>query len=88
MNKEDSHRHVMEDAESYDRFIEEKLVRTYPQTARRIIDQYGITEGRCLDIGAGTGRLEIELTKISNLNLIGLDINPSFAEFASKHPNA
>jgi len=82
--KECNHKHVMKDAESYDRFIEEKLVRTYPQTARRIIYEYGITEGRCLDIGCGTGRLEIELTKISNLNLIGLDINPSFAEFASK----
>ena len=60
MNTENSHRHIMEDAASYDRFIEEKLVRTYPQTARRIIDEYGITEGRCLDIGCGTGRLEIE----------------------------
>jgi len=84
MNTENSHRHIMEDAASYDRFIEEKLVRTYPQTARRIIDEYGITEGRCLDIGCGTGRLEIELTKISKLQIIGLDINPSFAGFARK----
>ena len=74
----------MEDAESYDKFIEEKLVRPYPQTARRIIYEYGITEGRCLDIGCGTGRLEIELTKISQLQIIGLDINPSFAGFARK----
>ena len=84
MNEENIHKHVMKDAESYDRFIEEKLVRTYPQTARRIICEYGITEGRCLDIGCGTGRLEIELAKISKLQIIGLDINPSFVGFARK----
>ena len=84
MNKKDSHNNIMEDASSYDKFIEENLAETYPRTARRIINGYKITKGRCLDIGCGTGWLEIELAKISNLQLIGLDINPSFAEFASK----
>jgi len=48
----------------------------YPLLAKQIVDDCGVTNGRCLDIGTGSGALLIELGKITGLELIGLDINP------------
>ncbi|ABA87418.1 SAM-dependent methyltransferase, type 11 [Syntrophotalea carbinolica DSM 2380] len=48
----------------------------YPLLAKQIVDDLGVTSGRCLDIGTGSGALLIELGKITSLELMGLDINP------------
>jgi ubiquinone/menaquinone biosynthesis C-methylase UbiE len=36
----------------------------------------GIREGICIDIGCGSGHLDVELAKRSKLTIIGLDIDP------------
>jgi ubiquinone/menaquinone biosynthesis C-methylase UbiE len=47
----------------------------YEYLAQQIIADYGITEGRCLDIGAGAGPMGLELARRSALQVYLLDIN-------------
>lgn len=66
------------EAAAYDRFVEEKLKYTFPATAVRMLGECGgIREGICIDLGCGTGHLDIQLAKRSNLTIIGLDIDPN-----------
>jgi ubiquinone/menaquinone biosynthesis C-methylase UbiE len=55
----------------------------YPLLARQIVEDYGMTCGRCLDIGTGGGPLLIELGKITDLELVGLDIDPTALALAA-----
>ena len=65
-------------AEAYDRFVEGKLKSTYPATAVRMLGECGgIREGICIDLGCGSGHLDVELAKRSKLRIIGLDIDPN-----------
>lgn len=47
----------------------------YPLLARQIVEDFKVTQGRCLDIGTGGAPLLIELGKITNLDLLGLDVD-------------
>lgn len=47
--------------------------------ARGIIEHTGITQGYCLDIGCGDGRLAYELAKRTELKVIGVDDAASIA---------
>ncbi len=44
--------------------------------ARQILDDYQITNGKCLDIGTGHGYLGIELAKITELEMYFVDLDP------------
>jgi len=55
--------------------MENSLIYVYPYLARQILDDYGIFEGICLDIGTGPGYLGIEIAKISNLHVYLIDID-------------
>jgi SAM-dependent methyltransferase len=48
----------------------------YPALAQQIVQDYGITEGVCVDVGGGTGHLAMELAKRSKLTVYNLDIGP------------
>jgi ubiquinone/menaquinone biosynthesis C-methylase UbiE len=48
----------------------------YPALAKQIVEDYGITEGVCVDVGGGCGSLALELAKITNLKVYVLDIDP------------
>jgi ubiquinone/menaquinone biosynthesis C-methylase UbiE len=74
------------DAKAYHKLVESKLKRTYPATAERMLRECGnVRDGICIDIGCGTGRLDVELAKRSNLQIIGLDINPEMRPYFEKH---
>ncbi len=47
----------------------------YEYLAQQIIEDYGITAGRCLDIGAGAGPMGLEIGKRSSLQIYLADIN-------------
>jgi ubiquinone/menaquinone biosynthesis C-methylase UbiE len=57
----------------------------YPLLARQILDDYGENKNIVLDIGTGGGPLLIELAKISDLTLIGLDKRNEALEFARRN---
>jgi ubiquinone/menaquinone biosynthesis C-methylase UbiE len=73
-----------DDAEAYARFAEERLKDTYPLTAMRMLGESGIRKGTCIDVGCGPGHLDIELAKMSELTIIGLDIEPKMLEIARR----
>lgn len=47
----------------------------YEFLAQQVIDDYRITEGRCLDIGTGVGWMGLEVAKRSALQVYLLDVN-------------
>ncbi len=64
-------------AEAFDWVVEHRVKHTYPLTAMRMLREIGgIRDGICIDIGCGSGILDIELAKRSNFKIIGLDIDP------------
>jgi ubiquinone/menaquinone biosynthesis C-methylase UbiE len=72
-------------AQAYDRFVEQKLRLTYPATATRMLAECGgIREGICLDLGCGSGHLDVELAKRSQLTIIGLDIDADMQPLFAK----
>jgi len=72
-------------AASFDRIARTLFKNIYPYLARQIKQDYGITEGVCVDAGAGPGYLSIELAKITNLKIYALDIDPEAIEIAQKN---
>jgi len=47
----------------------------YPALAQQIVQDYGITEGICVDLGGGCGSLSMALARITNLRIYMLDID-------------
>ncbi|NOX55329.1 MAG: methyltransferase domain-containing protein [Planctomycetes bacterium] len=70
------------DAEAYHKFVSTTLRSTYAATALRMLTETGIREGLCIDVGCGSGLLDIELAKRSRLRIVGLDIDPKMIEAA------
>jgi ubiquinone/menaquinone biosynthesis C-methylase UbiE len=63
-------------AEAIEWVAKNRVAHTYPMTAARMMGECGgIQEGICIDIGCGTGVLDVELAKRSNFEIIGLDID-------------
>ncbi len=63
-------------AEAIDWVAKHRVAHTYGMTAMRMLAECGgIREGVCIDIGCGTGTLDVELAKRSELSIIGLDID-------------
>jgi ubiquinone/menaquinone biosynthesis C-methylase UbiE len=57
----------------------------YPLLAKEIIERYKITSGVCLDIGTGNAALPIEISKISDLHLIALDLEQEVIDMAREN---
>lgn len=63
-------------AEAFEWVVENRVKQTYPLTAMRMLRELGgIRGGICIDIGCGTGNLDIELAKRSDFTITGLDID-------------
>lgn len=61
------------------------LMPIYPLLAQQILDDYQISDGKCLDIGTGYGFLGIELAKITGLEMFFVDIEPKALSEAEKN---
>ena len=57
----------------------------YPLLARQIVDDFGIRSGVCLDVGTGGAPVLIELAKLTNCTLIGLDAKAEVLEMAREN---
>jgi ubiquinone/menaquinone biosynthesis C-methylase UbiE len=63
-------------AEAFNWVVENRVKNTYPLTAMRILGELGgIRKGVCVDIGCGTGNLDVEIAKRSEFSIVGLDID-------------
>lgn len=62
-----------------------ELTPVYPLIAQQILDDYGVSEGTCLDIGTGPGFLGIELAKITRLEMYFVDISKAAMADARKN---
>ena len=72
-------------AEAFEWVVENRIKHTYLMTAMRMLREIGgIREGICVDIGCGTGNLDIELAKRSKFKIIGLDIDPDMRPLFEK----
>lgn len=57
----------------------------YPLLAKEIVEKYGKTAGTCLDIGTGNAALPIELSRITDMNFIALDVEQEIIEMAEQN---
>ena len=57
----------------------------YPLLARQIVDDFGIRQGRCLDVGTGSAAIIIELAKITDLAMTGLDAQAAILDLAREN---
>jgi ubiquinone/menaquinone biosynthesis C-methylase UbiE len=73
------------DVLKYDQIAREVFAPVYPLIAEQIVQNTGIKEGICLDIGSGGGYLAIALAKITDLNFYLLDCSQEFLAIASKN---
>jgi len=73
-------------AEAYDWIVQNRTKKTYPMTAIRMLGELGgIRDGICIDIGCGSGLLDVEIAKRSNFKIIGLDIDPNVKPLFDKY---
>ena len=61
------------EAQRFDKKVKENFMPAIFSTVKQIIDDYGILEGVCVDIGGGTAIFAIELCKHSNLKIYVLE---------------
>jgi len=73
------------DAQRFDQKVKENFMPAFPSVARQIIEDYGILEGICIDVGCGSALMAIELCKRSNLRIYGSEIVKSICQVAYKN---
>lgn len=49
----------------------------YPALARQLVEDYGVTEGVCVDVGGAEGSLAVAIAKATNLTVYVVDIDPA-----------
>jgi ubiquinone/menaquinone biosynthesis C-methylase UbiE len=57
----------------------------YPLLAKQIVDDFGLREGVCLDVGTGSAAVIIELAKITQFAMIGLDAKAEILDMAREN---
>lgn len=86
-----AHGYMLDDGAAAARYDDEaapRFARVYANIARQVVDDYKITRGRALDIGCGPGQLTLELARITELEVVGLDIEPEAVAIARGHADA
>jgi ubiquinone/menaquinone biosynthesis C-methylase UbiE len=57
----------------------------YPLLARQIVEEFGLRQGTCLDVGTGSAAVIIELAKLTDFSMIGLDAKAEILEMAKEN---
>jgi ubiquinone/menaquinone biosynthesis C-methylase UbiE len=61
------------EAQRFDKKVKENFMPAIVSTVKQIIDDYGILEGVCVDVGCGTAIFAIELCRSSTLKIYALE---------------
>jgi len=61
------------EAQRFDKMVKENFMPAIVSTAKQVIEDYGILEGVCVDVGCGTAIFAIELCRRSNLKIYALE---------------
>lgn len=61
------------EAKRFDKKVKENFMPAINSTVKQIIEDYGVLEGVCVDIGCGTAVFAIELCRHSKLKIYGLE---------------
>ncbi len=73
------------DKDFYTYTPEHRFAKMYPLLAKQILEDYGAGKQTVLDIGTGGAALLIEMAKISDVELIGLDMKELALEIAREN---
>lgn len=73
------------DAQRLDEKLKEHFMPAYASVAKQIVNDYGVLEGVCVDVGSGTALLSIELCRRSNLRIYALEIAKSICRIACRN---
>ena len=73
------------DVREFDGIAREIFAPAYMAIAKRIIEKTGITEGVCLDVGAGGGYLGIAIACITSLDVFLLDNSRGMLDIALRN---
>jgi len=57
-----------------------RMMKAYQNICQQLIDDYKITKGTAVDIGCGPGQMAVKLAQMTDLTVIGLDIEPEAVE--------
>ncbi|MCS7252709.1 MAG: class I SAM-dependent methyltransferase [Armatimonadota bacterium] len=57
----------------------------YPALAKQIVEDTGVKEGICVELGCGPGSLGLALVKITRLRVYAIDINPYAVAIAQRN---
>ncbi len=72
-------------AVEYDEIAREVFAPIYPVIADQIKNKTGVTKGKCLDLGSGSGYLGISLAKITEMNVYLFDKSPDMLKIAARN---
>ncbi|MEX2703978.1 MAG: class I SAM-dependent methyltransferase [Candidatus Freyrarchaeum guaymaensis] len=75
----------MLDAERFDRKVREHFMPAFPSMAKQIVNDYGVLEGTCVDVGSGTAHMAIELCRRTNLRICALEVVNSICRIARRN---
>jgi len=70
-------------AEKYDKFAKATLIEEYKEMAGLVIQR--LKSGKILEVGPGPGYLSIEIAKMGNYQITGLDISETMIEIAKRN---
>ena len=71
------------DAAWYDKNAARRFEPVHRNIVQQVIDDYGITRGKALDIGCGPGQMALMLAALTELEVTGLDIEPECIAIAA-----
>ncbi len=75
-------------AEAPSPYPRDELTAICAKAARQIVDDSGVDRGYCLVLGCGEGRLALELARLSDLQIVGVEEDPAKVHAARKFLDA
>lgn len=73
------------ESDFYRNFHRHKFFYVYQLLAQQLVDDYGIREGIALDIGCGGSQTMIHMARLTQLQFVGLDIEPDILNVAQQN---